>query len=123
MRNLYELPKNLPVPVDDGACKHLPGMRIPKVRLCSTGGRSVNLAEVCHGPCVLFFYPRTGDPKEPAPEGWDLIPGARGCTPQSCGFQPSTSTSKKRGMFLGARWLNQFGGYIIVWYEPDRIPI
>ena len=85
--DLHELPPNLPVPVDDGACDHLPGARVPSVRLVSTAGRVVDLAETAGRPAVLFFYPRTGEPGKAAGPEWDAIPGARGCTPQSCGFR------------------------------------
>ena len=84
--NLYELPKDLPVPVDDGACAHLPDLRLPSLPLLSTGGRRVDLAGLA-GCTVVYCYPRTGRPdQDPAP-GWDQIPGARGCTPQSCAFR------------------------------------
>jgi len=85
--NLHQLPPNLPVPADDGAGDHLPGSRVPSVRLASTGGRVVDLAEVAERPAVFFFYPRTGEPGKAAGPEWDAIPGARGCTPQSCGFR------------------------------------
>src|SRR5919197_4817729 len=84
--NLYELPKNLPVPVDDGACRHLPGMRLPPVALPSTAGRVVNLSALSRRT-VVYCYPRTGRPDEEPPSGWNQIPGARGCTPQSCAFR------------------------------------
>ena len=84
---VYVLPANLPAPVDDGACDHLPGARVPSVRLQSTAGRWVDLAEIAEWPAVLFFYPRTGEPNRAAGPDWDAIPGARGCTPQSCGFR------------------------------------
>jgi peroxiredoxin len=83
----HVLPPNLPPPVDDGACDHLPGSRVPSVRLTSTAGRWVDVAEITARPAVLFFYPRTGEPDRPAGPEWDAIPGARGCTPQSCGFR------------------------------------
>ena len=83
----HVLPPNLPAPVDDGACDHLPGSRVPSVRLGSTAGRWVDVAQVAERPAVLFFYPRTGEPDRPAGLEWDAIPGARGCTPQSCGFR------------------------------------
>ena len=85
--DLHQLPANLPVPVDDGACDHLPGARVPSVRLQSTSGRWVDLVEIAGRPAVLFFYPRTGEPGRAAGPEWDAIPGARGCTPQSCGFR------------------------------------
>ena len=84
--NLYELPADLPVPVDDGACDHLWGMLLPSVPLMSTGGRLVDLAGL-PGRTVVYCYPRTGRPDSDVPKGWNAIPGARGCTPQSCAFR------------------------------------
>jgi len=84
--NFYELPANLPVPVDDGACSHLSGLRLPDITLLSTAGTMVNLAEL-PGRTVVYCYPRTGQPDQPVPAGWDIIPSARGCTPQSCAFR------------------------------------
>ena len=84
--NLYELPKDLPIPIDDGACNHLPGMQLPSVPLTSTTGRVVDLAKIS-GRTVVYCYPRTGRPDKNPPQGWDEIPGARGCTPQSCAFR------------------------------------
>lgn len=81
----YVLPEGLPVPVDDGACDHLAGATLPPLALPSTSGREVMLTALDRA--VLFFYPRTGVPDEPASDDWNLIPGARGCTPQSCGFR------------------------------------
>ncbi|HEY7040307.1 MAG TPA: peroxiredoxin [Methylomirabilota bacterium] len=83
----HHLPPDLPVPVDDGACDHLPGAQVPSIRLQSTAGRWVDLAEATQPPTVLFFYPRTGEAGKPSGPEWDAIPGARGCTPQSCGFR------------------------------------
>ncbi|MGH7373732.1 MAG: peroxiredoxin [Candidatus Rokuibacteriota bacterium] len=60
---------------------------MPSVRLASTAGRVVDLAEIAERPAVLFLYPRTGEPGKAAGPEWDAIPGARGCTPQSCGFR------------------------------------
>jgi peroxiredoxin len=86
--DVYTLPDDLPIPEDDGACDHLPGRALPALRLTATTGGSVDLADVgTEGTAVLFIYPRTGKPGEPLPPGWDLIPGARGCTPQSCAFR------------------------------------
>lgn len=85
------LPQSLPVPVDDGQADHLHTMRLPGVSLGSSSGERLGLDSV-RAPTVLFFYPRTGVPGQPpnlgfAGEDWDTIPGARGCTPQSCGFR------------------------------------
>ena len=86
MDNLFQLPADLPVPIDDGGCDHLPGMTLPPVALLSTSGGTVNVAEL-KGTTILYAYPRTGRPGEPLPAGWDDIPGARGCTPEACGFR------------------------------------
>lgn len=76
----------LPVPADDGAADHLAGRRLPSLELPATDGRAVNLATL-RGRVVVYAYPRTGQPGTPLPDGWDGIPGARGCTPQSCAFR------------------------------------
>ena len=84
--NLSQLPKNLPVPVDDGAASHLVGSFLPSLVLQSTDGTSVDVAGLA-GKWVIYIYPMTGRPGVPLPDGWDGIPGARGCTPQSCSFR------------------------------------
>ncbi|HKW06986.1 MAG TPA: peroxiredoxin [Candidatus Dormibacteraeota bacterium] len=84
---LMQLPDDLPVPVDDGEADHLRGLRMPHVVLPSTGGRDVDVGELGAGRTVLYLYPRTGRPERGVPAGWDSIPGARGCTPESCGFR------------------------------------
>jgi peroxiredoxin len=84
--NLHELPKDLPVPQDDGACDHLTGMKLPRIALPSTSGRTVDLSSL-KGTTVVYVYPRTGRPDQESPVGWNDIPGARGCTPQSCGYR------------------------------------
>jgi peroxiredoxin len=76
----------LPVPQDDGACRHLPGLELPGHLLAATDGSLVNLSAL-PGRTVLFVYPLTGRPNTALPKGWDDIPGARGCTPQSCSFR------------------------------------
>jgi peroxiredoxin len=96
-RDLNTLPSDLPVPQDDGACDHLTNMEVPEIKLLSTNDRTVKLATISKKPTVLFFYPRTGEPGKPAPANWDLIPGARGCTPQSCSFRDLYSEFKDEG--------------------------
>jgi peroxiredoxin len=97
--DVYTLPDDLPVPKDDGACDHLPGKRLPEVRLAATTGQELDVAETfALGEAVLFIYPRTGKPGEPLPPGWDLIPGARGCTPQSCAFRDLHGEFAERGV-------------------------
>jgi peroxiredoxin len=84
--DIYRLPLDLPVPIDDGACDHLPGMRMPEIPLRATSGRDVVLASL-PGWTVVYTYPRTGEDGLAPPPGWNEIPGARGCTPQTCGFR------------------------------------
>ena len=81
------LPPNLPVPQDDGAARDLPGRELPALRLESTAGEPVDLREAARALLVLYVYPRTGGPGIPDIEGWDEIPGARGCTPENCAFR------------------------------------
>jgi peroxiredoxin len=95
--NPLVLPDNLPVPQDDGATRHLIGMRLPPVALAATDGTSVDLSALT-GRTVVYVYPRTGRPGVPAPDGWDAIPGARGCTPQSCGFRNHFGELKQLGV-------------------------
>src|SRR4029077_16564430 len=88
--DLYALPAGLPVPIDDGACDHLPGREIPDLALPAPSGRSIELRSLGPGWTVIYCYPRTGLPDEDPPGGlaaWDAIPGARGCTPQACSYR------------------------------------
>jgi peroxiredoxin len=80
------LPANIPAPQDDGAARHLTGIALPDIALPATSGPPVNLSKL-KGRSVVYIYPRTGVPGIANPEGWDMIPGARGCTPQSCSFR------------------------------------
>ena len=82
----YAQPDGLPVPEDDGAANHLPGLELPDLTLASSRGPE-NLAELARERLVLYVYPRAGRPGTAMLPGWDAIPGARGCTPQSCGFR------------------------------------
>jgi peroxiredoxin len=86
LHNPLELPDDLPVPADDGAARHLIGLALPDVTLAATDGAQVNLARL-PGRTVVYIYPRTGRPGQAMPTGWNGIPGARGCTPQSCSFR------------------------------------
>jgi peroxiredoxin len=91
------LPDNLPIPQDDGATRHLAGARLPSIALLSTDGSMVDLSKLS-GRTVVYVYPRTGRPGVAAPDGWDDIPGARGCTPQSCGFRDHFADLKRLGV-------------------------
>ncbi|MGE0052965.1 MAG: peroxiredoxin [Hyphomicrobium sp.] len=76
----------IPAPEDDGAARHLTGARLPRCSLEATDGSRVDLSQF-DGRTVVFIYPMTGRPDQPLPKGWDEFPGARGCTPQACGFR------------------------------------
>jgi peroxiredoxin len=96
--DVLNLPDNLPVPEDDGAADHLPDAAVPSVQLRATTGEMVDVGGL-GGRTILFCYPRTGRPDEDLPPGWDAIPGARGCTPETCGFRDAHSQFTE----LGAR--------------------
>ena len=97
MQSYSELPPDPPIPIDDGACDHLLGADLPDLTLPSTEGRSVNVRDAAEGLLVLYLYPRTATPGEALPAEWDSIPGARGCTPQSCGFRDHASRFSELG--------------------------
>jgi peroxiredoxin len=91
------LPTDIPAPSDDGAASHLPGSKLPALALAATDGSQVDLSKL-KGRGVVYVYPRTGVPWQPLPEGWDAIPGARGCTPQSCSFRDHFTEIKRLGV-------------------------
>lgn len=91
------LPPNIPIPPDDGAARHLAGMRLPDIALPATDGAAVNLSKLT-GRTVVYIYPRTGVPGVDTLPGWDQIPGARGCTPQSCSFRDHFGELKRFGV-------------------------
>jgi peroxiredoxin len=100
MTNVHDpnvLPAELPVPQDDGAARHLAGLKLPSVTLAATDGSRVDLSKLA-GRTLVYIYPRTGVPGQPSPEGWDQIPGARGCTPQSCSFRDHFAELKALGV-------------------------
>jgi len=94
MKDLYKLPDDLPVPVDDGACDHLQEFQLPSVSLKGVSDESIELSSM-KGIAVIFFYPMIGRPNSPPMIGWNNIPGARGCTPQSCSFRDKYSQLEK----------------------------
>jgi peroxiredoxin len=91
------LPPNIPAPQDDGAARHLTGLPLPDIALLGTDGARVNLSAL-EGRTIVYIYPRTGVPGQALPEGWDAIPGARGCTPQSCAFRDHFAELKRLGV-------------------------
>lgn len=86
MADFNKLPADLPAPQDDGSTNHLRGMRLPNISLTATNGKAIDFGGL-NGKLVIYCYPMTGQPNVALPEGWDQIPGARGCTPQSCSFR------------------------------------
>ncbi len=87
----------IPAPTDNGGARHLPGSHVPSVPLPATDGRAVDLSAL-PGRAVVYAYPRTGPADGANPEGWDGIPGARGCTPQSCAFRDHFAELKGLGV-------------------------
>jgi peroxiredoxin len=81
------LPDNLPVPEDDGAADHLAGMPVPGIRLSVSDGTAIDLADLQPGRTIVYIYPLTGQPGVDLPDGWDEIPGARGCSTEACSFR------------------------------------
>ena len=87
----------IPEPKLDSNLEHLNQFTIPDLKLNSTDGTIVSLSNL-KGITVIYVYPMTGVPGKELPEGWDEIPGARGCTPQSCSFRDNFSKLKKLGI-------------------------
>nr|WP_042191335.1 MerR family transcriptional regulator [Kibdelosporangium sp. MJ126-NF4]CEL20008.1 Alkyl hydroperoxide reductase subunit C-like protein [Kibdelosporangium sp. MJ126-NF4]CTQ97232.1 Alkyl hydroperoxide reductase subunit C-like protein [Kibdelosporangium sp. MJ126-NF4] len=92
------LPDNLPAPADDGAAGHLPGRTLPPLTFLATDGSQVRLDAVAAGRWILFVYPLTGDPAADIPQGWNEIPGARGCSQEACSFRDSLNDLRERGV-------------------------
>jgi peroxiredoxin len=92
-----QLPEGLRVPLDDGAANHLTGLGLPALALAATDGSQVDLSAL-RGRTVVYIYPRTGRPGIEPPDGWDAIPGARGCTPQSCSFRDHAAELQALGV-------------------------
>ena len=97
VHNPNVLPADIPVPQDDGAARHLTGLTLPSVPLAATDGSQVDLSKLA-GRTVVYIYPRTGVPGQSPPDGWDAIPGARGCTPQSCSFRDHFAELERLGV-------------------------
>jgi len=99
MKSTVDAPdwSSIPAPVDDGATRHLVGARVVSVPLPATNGETIDLSAL-RGRTVIYAYPRTGKPGIENPDGWDMIPGARGCTPQSCSFRDHFAELKGLGV-------------------------
>ncbi|MFE3432481.1 MerR family transcriptional regulator [Streptomyces sp. NPDC059171] len=92
------LPTDLPAPVDDGGAAHLPGRTLPALSFTGTDGSDIRLEAVTEGRWVLFLYPLTGDPSADIPDGWNDIPGARGCSQEACGFRDNLDALRAEGV-------------------------
>ncbi|MGH2905262.1 MAG: redoxin family protein [Solirubrobacterales bacterium] len=109
---LDQLPPDLPEPLDDGACDHLPSTSLPVRALASTDSTAVSLGELT-GKIVIYAFPKIGRPGEPLPNGWDATPGARGCTPQSLAYAADFARLTEAGLQvfgLSARPLDELLG-------------
>ena len=97
MTNLLDVDwSKIPAPEDDGAAGHLLGSRLPPVCLSATSGHEIDVSKT-RGRCVVYVYPMTGKPDTTLPDGWDMLPGARGCTPQACAFRDHAVELKNVG--------------------------
>ncbi|MEU1203871.1 MerR family transcriptional regulator [Nocardia sp. NPDC005825] len=96
--DLMHLQTGLPVPIDDGATDHLPGLPMPALPLDDSSGARIDLAALGPGRTVIYLYPLTGRPDTDTPTGWNDIPGARGCTPQACGFRDHHADLRAAGV-------------------------
>jgi len=98
MTNLIDVDwSTIPAPLDDGKAAHLAGAALPSASLPATDGSTVDLSAL-GGTTVVYVYPRTGRPDQDLPDGWDMIPGARGCTPQSCAFRDHFAELRELGV-------------------------
>lgn len=92
-----ELPADLPAPADDGAAAHLPGAAIPDLSLTASDGTTVDLADLGAARTIIYLYPLTGRPGVDPPQGWDAIPGARGCSTEACDFRDHFAQLRRAG--------------------------
>jgi peroxiredoxin/DNA-binding transcriptional MerR regulator len=119
---LTVLPDNLPVPDDDGGAAHLPGAPMPGLTLPATAGSTVRLDALGRGRTVIYIYPLTGRPEADLPRGWDSIPGARGCTPEACGFRDHHAELLRAGASRVLGLSSQDAGYQREVVERLRLP-
>ena len=116
------LPEGLPVPADDGAADHLPGTTVPSLHLRSTDGQTTDLGNLGSERAVLYFYPLTGRPGVDLPDGWDAIPGARGCTTEACDFRDHHDELRAAGVATVFGVSNQEPDYQREVVERLRLP-
>lgn len=97
MSDYTSLPDDLPAPADDGAADHLPGLAMPALRLATSDRGEVDLADLGEGRTIVYLYPMTGRPGVDLPDGWDAIPGARGCSTEACDFRDHLADLRAAG--------------------------
>jgi peroxiredoxin len=122
MTDYTTLPEDLPVPEDDGAAKHLPGAALPSLTLPASDGRAVDLGALGPGRVILYFYPLTGRPGADLPQGWDEIPGARGCSTEACDFRDHFAELRQAGAAGVFGVSSQEPGYQAEVVERLRLP-
>ncbi len=122
MTEYTTLPDDLPVPRDDGAADHLPGLPMPDLTLGTSDGGTVDLGALGPGRAIIYLYPRTGQPGVELPQGWNDIPGARGCTPESCGFRDHFADLQAAGVSAVWGLSSQDPGYQAEAVERLHLP-
>ncbi|WP_337249000.1 MerR family DNA-binding transcriptional regulator [Leucobacter chromiireducens] len=91
------LPPGLPQPEDDGAARHVPGLPLPDLTLGRSDGGRLSLAGLGTGRTIIYAYPLSGRPGTDLPDGWDAIPGARGCSTEACDFRDHFTELQEAG--------------------------
>lgn len=122
MTDYLSLPPDLPVPEDDGAAAHLPGMSMPHITLASTAGDRVALDRLGGGRTVIYVYPLSGRPGVALPDGWNEIPGARGCTTEACDFRDHHAELRDAGAEAVFGLSSQDTGYQAEFVERLGLP-
>lgn len=116
------LPEGLPIPDDDGAADHLPGLTLPALTLPTSDGGMVDLGDLGPGRTVIYLYPLTGRPGSDLPTGWDSIPGARGCTTEACDFRDHHDDLRNEGVNAVYGLSSQDVGYQAEVVDRLRLP-
>ena len=122
MTDFTSLPAGLPVPEDDGAADHLPGLRVPDIQLTASDGSVVDLGSLGPGRTVVYLYPLSGRPGVDLPEGWDSIPGARGCSTEACDFRDHFADLRGAGAERVYGLSSQDPGYQAKLVDRLRLP-
>lgn len=122
MTDYTVLPDNLPVPLDDGAASHLAGMPMPAIEFPTSDGGLVDLSDLGHGRTIVYLYPLTGQPGVDLPQGWDEIPGARGCSTEACDFRDHFAELAEAGASRVFGMSSQDAAYQAEVVERLRLP-